>query len=125
MSMVFILEPLTLQKTERADDWLINKMLRAVSSLLLKIYFNPYSNLLGSEYVFILTCIQSFDPGVLVVLESIFSLNLSLPINYLLEGFKEKALIIQVHVYAGELDKLFVFLPFLLLLDNPVAIAYL
>ncbi|KAG8638487.1 uncharacterized protein LOC110600318 isoform X3 [Manihot esculenta] len=55
-------------KTERADDWLINKMLRA-----------------------------SFDPGVLVVLESIFSLNLSLPINYLLEGFKEKALIIQVH----------------------------
>lgn len=97
MSMVFILEPLTLQKTERADDWLINKMLRAVSSLLLKIYFNPYSNLLGSEYVFILTCIQSFDPGVIVVLESIFSLNLSLPINYLLEGFKEKALIIQVH----------------------------
>ncbi|KDP22400.1 hypothetical protein JCGZ_26231 [Jatropha curcas] len=53
-------------KTERADDWLINEMLRA-----------------------------SFDPGVLVVLESIFSFNLSLPLNYLLEAFKEKVLIIQ------------------------------
>ncbi|KAH9647539.1 photolyase/cryptochrome alpha/beta domain-containing protein [Citrus sinensis] len=37
----------------------------------------------------------SYDPGVLVVLESIFSFNLSLPLNYLLEGFKEKVLIIQ------------------------------
>ncbi|XP_021657901.2 uncharacterized protein LOC110648094 [Hevea brasiliensis] len=53
-------------KTERVDDWLINEMLRA-----------------------------SFDPGVPVVLESIFSLNLSLALNYLLEGFKEKVLIIQ------------------------------
>ncbi|GAY41366.1 hypothetical protein CUMW_058900 [Citrus unshiu] len=53
-------------RRERADDWLISEMLRA-----------------------------SYDPGVLVVLESIFSFNLSLPLNYLLEGFKEKVLIIQ------------------------------
>ncbi|KAJ6410681.1 hypothetical protein OIU84_007437 [Salix udensis] len=53
-------------KTERVDDWLINEMLRA-----------------------------SYDPGVLVVLESIFSFNLSLALNYLLEGFKGKVLIIQ------------------------------
>lgn len=53
-------------RRERADDWLISEMLRA-----------------------------SYDPGVLVVLESIFSFKLSLPLNYLLEGFKEKVLIIQ------------------------------
>lgn len=53
-------------KTERVDDWLINEMLRA-----------------------------SYDPGVLVVLESIFSFNLSLALNYLLEGFEGKVLIIQ------------------------------
>ncbi|KAJ8752906.1 hypothetical protein K2173_008641 [Erythroxylum novogranatense] len=51
---------------ERADDWLIHKMLRASS-----------------------------DPGVLVVLESIFGFNLSLPLNFLLEDSKEKTLIIQ------------------------------
>ncbi|KAK2653594.1 hypothetical protein Ddye_013450 [Dipteronia dyeriana] len=53
-------------RIERADDWLISEMLRA-----------------------------SHDPGVLVVLESIFSFNLSIPLNYLLEGFEEKILIIQ------------------------------
>ncbi|XP_027186317.1 uncharacterized protein [Cicer arietinum] len=53
-------------KGERADDWLINEMLRASS-----------------------------DPGVLVVLESIFSFNLSIPLNYLVEDVKEKVLIIQ------------------------------
>ncbi|CAK7337075.1 unnamed protein product [Dovyalis caffra] len=53
-------------KTERVDDWLINEMLRA-----------------------------SYDPGGLAVLESIFSFNLSLALNYLLEGFKEKVLVIQ------------------------------
>ncbi|KAK0598107.1 hypothetical protein LWI29_031698 [Acer saccharum] len=53
-------------RMERADDWLISEMLRA-----------------------------SHDPGVLVVLESIFSFNLSIPLNYLLEGFEEKILIIQ------------------------------
>ncbi|XP_031265865.1 uncharacterized protein LOC116124296 isoform X2 [Pistacia vera] len=53
-------------RTERVDDWLIGEMLRA-----------------------------SHDPGVLVVLESIFSFNLSLPLSYLLEGFNEKVLIIQ------------------------------
>ncbi|KAL5744368.1 hypothetical protein ACOSQ2_027484 [Xanthoceras sorbifolium] len=53
-------------RTERADNWLIGEMLRA-----------------------------SHDPGVLVVLESIFSFNLSIPLNYLLEGFEEKVLIIQ------------------------------
>ncbi|KAI3971340.1 hypothetical protein MKX01_008184 [Papaver californicum] len=50
----------------RADDWLINEMLRA-----------------------------SNDPGVLVVLESIFKFNLSIPLNYLLEPFEGKVLIIQ------------------------------
>ncbi|KAL6131884.1 hypothetical protein ACLB2K_070257 [Fragaria x ananassa] len=53
-------------KTERVDNWLIDEMLRA-----------------------------SYDPGVAVVLESVFSFNLSLPLNYLLKGFKEKVLIIQ------------------------------
>ncbi|WCJ36512.1 DNA photolyase DNA photolyase [Euphorbia peplus] len=51
---------------ERADDWLINEMLRA-----------------------------SEDPGVNVVLESIFSFNLSLPLNYLLEAFEGKVIVIQ------------------------------
>ncbi|XP_047176191.1 uncharacterized protein LOC124843479 isoform X1 [Vigna umbellata] len=53
-------------RVERADDRLINEMLRA-----------------------------SYDPGVLVVLESIFSFNLSIPVNFLLEDVKEKVLIIQ------------------------------
>ncbi|KHG08029.1 Uncharacterized protein F383_34875 [Gossypium arboreum] len=53
-------------KTNRADDWLINEMLRA-----------------------------SYDPGVTVVLESIFSFDLSIPLNYLLEGYEEKVLILQ------------------------------
>lgn len=51
---------------ERADDWLINEMLRA-----------------------------SHDPGVVLVLESIFSFNLSIPLNYLFESFGGKVLIIQ------------------------------
>ncbi|CAA6656217.1 unnamed protein product [Spirodela intermedia] len=37
----------------------------------------------------------SEDPGVLVVLESIFSFNLGIPLNYLLESFGGKVLIIQ------------------------------
>ncbi|XVF50670.1 hypothetical protein PTKIN_Ptkin04bG0120700 [Pterospermum kingtungense] len=53
-------------KSDRADEWLINEMLRA-----------------------------SYDPGVLVVLESIFSFDLSIPLNYLLEGYEEKVLIVQ------------------------------
>ncbi|TYI53173.1 hypothetical protein E1A91_D12G300300v1 [Gossypium mustelinum] len=53
-------------KTNRADDWLINEMLRA-----------------------------SYDPGVTVVLESIFSFDLSIPLNYPLEGYEEKVLILQ------------------------------
>ncbi|KAL4395042.1 hypothetical protein AHAS_Ahas02G0212400 [Arachis hypogaea] len=53
-------------RTERADDWLINKMLRA-----------------------------SYDPGSPVVVESIFSFNLSIPLNFLIEEFREKVLIIQ------------------------------
>jgi len=40
---------------------------------------------------------KSNDHGVLVILESIFRrFDLSLALNYLLEGFKEKVLIIQV-----------------------------
>ncbi|KAK6132173.1 hypothetical protein DH2020_034098 [Rehmannia glutinosa] len=54
------------KKTDRADDWLINKMIRA-----------------------------SNDPGVIFVLESIFSFDLSLPLNYLLEGFEKKILVVQ------------------------------
>lgn len=53
-------------KTERVDNWLIDEMLRA-----------------------------SYDPGVAVVLESVFSFNLSLPLNYLLKGLEDKVLIIQ------------------------------
>ncbi|KAG5013814.1 hypothetical protein JHK82_025948 [Glycine max] len=53
-------------RVERADDFLTSEMLRA-----------------------------SYDPGVLVVLESIFSFNLSIPLNFLLEDVKEKVLIIQ------------------------------
>ncbi|KAM7491732.1 hypothetical protein LguiA_034653 [Lonicera macranthoides] len=53
-------------KKHRADDWLINEMLRA-----------------------------SYDPGVVVVLESIFGLNLSIPLNYLLKGFEDKVIVIQ------------------------------
>ncbi|XP_021286133.1 uncharacterized protein LOC110417884 [Herrania umbratica] len=53
-------------KTKRADNWLINEMLRA-----------------------------SYDPGVLVVLESIFSFDLSIPLNFLLQGYEEKVLIVQ------------------------------
>ncbi|XP_010433666.1 PREDICTED: uncharacterized protein LOC104717742 isoform X1 [Camelina sativa] len=53
-------------KPERADDLLITEMLRA-----------------------------SQDPGVVMVLESIFGFDLSLPLNYLLTGFEEKTLVIQ------------------------------
>ncbi|XP_059666983.1 uncharacterized protein LOC132312581 isoform X2 [Cornus florida] len=53
-------------KRERADDWLINEMIRA-----------------------------SYDPGVVVVLESIFGFDLSIPLNYLLKGFERKVLVIQ------------------------------
>ncbi|KAF5200637.1 Dna photolyase, partial [Thalictrum thalictroides] len=53
-------------KRERVDDWLINEMLRA-----------------------------SHDPGVLMVLESVFSFNLSIPLNYLFKSFGGKVLIIQ------------------------------
>ncbi|XP_038875211.1 uncharacterized protein LOC120067727 isoform X2 [Benincasa hispida] len=57
---------IAVQRTERADDWLINEMLRA-----------------------------SKDPGGLVLLESIFSFDLSVPLNYLLEGLEERVLVIQ------------------------------
>ncbi|KAL6956414.1 hypothetical protein U1Q18_047021 [Sarracenia purpurea var. burkii] len=53
-------------QVERADDWIINKMIRA-----------------------------SYDPGVVVVLESVFTLDLSIPLNYLLKGFESRVLIIQ------------------------------
>ncbi|KAJ4899517.1 DNA photolyase [Raphanus sativus] len=53
-------------KPERADEFLITEMLRA-----------------------------SQDPGVVMVLESIFGFDLSLPLNYLLKGFEEKTLVIQ------------------------------
>ncbi|XP_027103928.2 uncharacterized protein [Coffea arabica] len=53
-------------KMDQADDWLIDEMLRT-----------------------------SHDPGVLVVLECIFSFDLSVPLNYLLERFERKVLAIQ------------------------------
>ncbi|KAK9724490.1 hypothetical protein RND81_05G076500 [Saponaria officinalis] len=53
-------------RTERADDWLINEMLRA-----------------------------SYDPGSSEVLESVFSFNLSIPLNHLLSRSKDTTLIIQ------------------------------
>ncbi|KAJ9536347.1 hypothetical protein OSB04_un000483 [Centaurea solstitialis] len=53
-------------KTDRADGGLLNEMVRA-----------------------------SYDPGVLVVLESIFTFDPSIPLNYLLKGFEQKVLIIQ------------------------------
>ncbi|KAK7313781.1 hypothetical protein VNO77_38982 [Canavalia gladiata] len=55
-----------LTRVERADDWLTNEMLRA-----------------------------SHDPSVLVILESIFSFNFSILLNYALEEAKEKVLIIK------------------------------
>ncbi|KAL3834595.1 hypothetical protein ACJIZ3_009331 [Penstemon smallii] len=61
-----ILKSLYPTKTDRADDQLIHEMLRA-----------------------------SYDPGVTLVLESIFSFDLSIPLNYLLEGFEKKILVIQ------------------------------
>ncbi|CAI9771843.1 unnamed protein product [Fraxinus pennsylvanica] len=60
-----ILKSIYPTKTDRADDKLIHEMLRA-----------------------------SYDPGVTIVLESIFSFDLSLPLNYLLKEFG-KILVIQ------------------------------
>ncbi|XP_074281874.1 uncharacterized protein LOC141606585 isoform X2 [Silene latifolia] len=53
-------------RPDRADDWLINEMLRA-----------------------------SYDPGSIEFLESVFSFNLSIPLNHLLSRSKDKTLIIQ------------------------------
>nr|XP_009787874.1 PREDICTED: uncharacterized protein LOC104235751 isoform X2 [Nicotiana sylvestris] len=53
-------------RSDRADEWLIQEMLRA-----------------------------SYDPGVVVVLESIFSFDLSVPLNYLLQGFEKRVLVLQ------------------------------
>ncbi|KAG7037623.1 hypothetical protein SDJN02_01252, partial [Cucurbita argyrosperma subsp. argyrosperma] len=74
------------QRTERADNWLISEMLRAVSSSVS--FFLP-SNITLTDHE------KSKDPGGLVVLESIFSFDLSVPLNYLLEGLEERVLIIQ------------------------------
>lgn len=51
---------------DRADDWLINEMTTA-----------------------------SYDPGVVRVLESIFSFDLSIPLNYLVKGMENRVLVIQ------------------------------
>ncbi|XP_074355151.1 uncharacterized protein LOC141693864 isoform X2 [Apium graveolens] len=51
---------------DRADDWLINEMTTA-----------------------------SYDPGVVRVLESIFSFDLSIPLNYLVKGLENRVLVIQ------------------------------
>ncbi|PKA60722.1 Cryptochrome DASH, chloroplastic/mitochondrial [Apostasia shenzhenica] len=57
---------------DRVDDWLVNEILRAVSSF------------------------KSYDPGVTIVLESVFNFKLPVPINYLLESFGGKVIVIQV-----------------------------
>ncbi|KAL0907838.1 hypothetical protein M5K25_022281 [Dendrobium thyrsiflorum] len=51
---------------ERADDWLVDEILRA-----------------------------SYDPGVIAVLESVFNFKLPVPLNYLLDWFGGKVLFIQ------------------------------
>lgn len=38
---------------------------------------------------------KSYDPGSIEVLESVFSFNLSIPLNHLLSRFKGKVLIVQ------------------------------
>ncbi|KAA3459777.1 (6-4)DNA photolyase [Gossypium australe] len=84
-------------KTNRADDWLINEMLRAVSSLLFE-FSRPCTHTIiisSPSEKMNLTNLKSYDPGVTVVLESIFSFDLSIPLNYLLEGYEEKVLILQ------------------------------
>ncbi|KAI3778109.1 hypothetical protein L2E82_07139 [Cichorium intybus] len=53
-------------KRDRADEGLLNEMVRA-----------------------------SYDPGAVVVLESLFTFDPSIPMNYLLKGFEEKVVIIQ------------------------------
>lgn len=58
---------------ERADEWLLGEILRA-----------------------------SYDPNTVAVLESIVDLKLSLPINYLLDSYNKKVLLIQ-----GNKDPLF------------------
>lgn len=54
------------RNTERVDGWLINEILRA-----------------------------SYDPGVLVVLESVFNFNLPVPLNRFLDSYGGKVLVIQ------------------------------
>lgn len=54
------------RNTKRVDDWLISEILRA-----------------------------SHDPGVLVVLESVFNFSLQVPINYFFNSFGGKTLVIQ------------------------------
>lgn len=58
---------------ERADEWLVGEISRA-----------------------------SYDPNAVIVLESIIDLKLSLPINYLLDSYNKKVLLIQ-----GDKDPLF------------------
>ena len=49
---------------------------------------------------------KSYDPGMPVVLESIFSFTLSIPLNYLLEDVKEKVLFgISSLIYLPDLVK--------------------
>ncbi|KAK1307054.1 Blue-light photoreceptor PHR2 [Acorus calamus] len=50
----------------RVDSWLISEIIRA-----------------------------SYDPGVLIVLESVFNFNLSIPLNYLFDAFGGRILVIQ------------------------------
>ncbi|EPS74310.1 hypothetical protein M569_00444, partial [Genlisea aurea] len=54
------------KRSDRADDWLVNEMTRSLN-----------------------------DPGAIFILESIFSLDLSIPLNYLVKNIEKTVLIIQ------------------------------
>ncbi|XP_057798384.1 uncharacterized protein LOC131014423 isoform X2 [Salvia miltiorrhiza] len=80
-------------ETGRADDWLINEMTRAVSFRgIFRLLFSFRKQSCYSHMQDLKSILQSYDPGVIFVLESIFSFDLSLPLNYLLEGFENKML---------------------------------
>jgi hypothetical protein len=48
------------------------------------------------QFFFLDRQIQSYDPGAATVIESIFSFNLSIPLNFLFDSFGGKILIVQV-----------------------------
>uniref|UniRef100_A0A0E0B5Q2 Photolyase/cryptochrome alpha/beta domain-containing protein n=1 Tax=Oryza glumipatula TaxID=40148 RepID=A0A0E0B5Q2_9ORYZ len=76
-------------RTERVDKPLVDEIIRAVSS------YHKYS----LQFFFLDRQIQSYDPGAATVIESIFSFNLSIPLNFLFDSFGGKILIVQVMLH--------------------------